>query len=248
MELKDLLTALKGLLTSEGRLKFRIDRLTKTLLHRYSQSEARYEAVEKLKSIGTPSALYNLTRRFSSTSDNLGIDQEEKQYVRDVLVGFGDDAVEPIIRYIKSYDKITWAIQALEKLQPTDELVRFLFEILHEGDPVYIRGEKATQILKALESLDHPSIVEGVIPCLESADDTVRFAAVECLEAKADLAAREPFLQALTSADEDSARVRTYIAEALERLGWEVKGYRSKVQSALPDGYRVTSKGRITRG
>jgi HEAT repeat protein len=239
---------LKDLLTSEGRLKFRIDRLTKTLLHRYSQSEARYEAVEKLKAIGTPEAIYNLSRRFSSTSENLGIDQEEKQYVRDVLVGFGDNAVEPVIRYIKSHDKITWAIQALEKLQTTDELVEFLFEILHEGDPVYIRGDKATQILKALESLDHPSIVEGVIPCLESADDTVRYVAVECLEAKADTVAREPLLQALTSPDEDSARVRTHIAEALERLGWEVKGYRNKVISALPEGYRVTSKGRITRG
>lgn len=239
---------LKDLLTSEGRLKFRIERLTKTLLHRYSQSEARYEAMEKLKSIGTPQAIYSLARRFSSISENLGIDQEEKQYARDILVGFGGEAVEPIVRYIKSHDNITWAIQALEKLQPTEDVVRFLFEILHQGDSVYIRGEKATQALKALESLDHPSIVEGVIPCLASADDTVRFAAVECLEAKADPAAREPFLQALTNPDEDSARIRTRIAEALERLEWDVKGYRNKVVSVLPEGFRVTSKGRITRG
>jgi HEAT repeat protein len=239
---------LKDLLTSEGRRKFRIERKTKTLLHRYSQSDARMEAVEVLKEIGTPQAIYSLARRFSSTSENLGVDQEEKQYIRDVLIGFGDKAIEPVIRYIRSYDKVTWAIQVLEKLQPREELVSFLFEILHEGDPIYIRGEKALQILKALEQVEDPTVVEGVIPCLQSPDDTVRFAAVECLEKKADLLAREPFLEALINSEEDSARVRTRLAEAFERSGWEVKGFRKKVAEVLPEGFRVTSKGKVTRG
>jgi HEAT repeat protein len=204
--------------------------------------------VQKLKDMGTPEAVYGIVRRFSSTSENLMTDQEEKIYVRDVLVSFGNEAVEPIKRYIRNYDKVTWAIQALEKLQPVDEVVRYLFEILSEGDPVHIRGEKAVQILKALESLDEPSVVEGVVPCLKSPDDTVRVAAVECLESKADVAAREPFLETLTHPEEDSVRVRMRIAEALERLGWDVKGFRKKVESLLPEGFRVTSKGRVTKG
>jgi HEAT repeat protein len=239
---------LKDLLTSEGRLKFRIERSTKTLLERYAQSEARMEALQKLKSIGTPEAIYGIVRRFSATSENLGVDQEEKIYVRDVLVSFGDEAIEPIRRYIRNYDRVTWAIQALEKLQPKEEVIRYLFEILSEGDPVHIRGEKAVQILKGLETLDEPSVVEGVIPCLKSADDTVRVAAVELLESKADSRAREPFLETLTNPDEDSVRVRMSIAEALERLGWDVKGFRKKVESVLPEDFRVTSKGRVTRG
>lgn len=239
---------LKDLLTSKGRRKFRIERKTKTLLHRYSQGDARMEAVEVLKEIGTPHAIYSLAQRFSSTSENLGVDQEEKQYVRDVLIGFGDKAIEPVIRYIRSYDKVTWAIQVLEKLQPREQLVPFLFEILHEGDPIYIRGEKAIQIIKALEQIEDPTVVEGVIPCLQSPDDTVRSATVECLEKKADLQAREPFLDALINAEEDSARVRTRIAEALQRLSWEVKGFRKKVAEVLPEGFRVTSKGKVTRG
>jgi HEAT repeat protein len=240
--------ALKDLLTSEGRLKFRIERKTKTLLERYAQSDARMEAAETLKEIGTPQAIYGLARRFNATSENLGIDQEEKQYVRDVLIGFGAKAIDPVIRYIRNYDKVTWAIQVLDKLQSKEQLVPFLFETLHQGDPVYIRGEKAVQILKALESLDDPTIVEGVIPCLQSPDDTVRIAAVECLESKADARAREPFLETLTNPEEDSVRVRMRIAEAIERLGWEVKGFRKKVETVLPEGFRVTSKGRVTKG
>jgi len=240
---------LKDLLTSEGRLKFRIERNTKKLLERYAQSEARMEAAEKLRSIGTPQAIFSLARRFTATADNLGTDQEEKRFIRDMLIGFGDESVEPLKRYLKTYDKVTWAIEALNKLEPPEKVIPFLFEILHEGDPVYIRGEKATQILKVLENLQKPEVVDGVIPCLESSDDTVRVGAVECLEAYADAErAREQLLRALVNPEEDSARVRIRIAEAFERLGWEVKGFRKKVAEVLPEPFRVTTKGRITRG
>jgi len=239
--------ALKDLLTSEGRLKFRVQRNTKTLLERYAQHEARMEAADKLREIGTPDAIFGLARRFSATAENLGTDQEEKKRIQTVLVGFGDDAIEPLKKYIKSYDKVTWAIDALKRLQPSDELILFLFEVLSDGDPVRIRGEKAHQILKALETLDEPSVVDGVIPCLSSPDDTVRIAAVECLETYADAKAREPLLQTLTSPDEDSMRVKMKIGETLQKLKWDVKGYRKKVESALPEGFRVTSKGHVTR-
>jgi HEAT repeat protein len=238
--------ALKDLLTSEGRLKFRVQRSTKTLLERYAQHEARMEAADKLREIGTPDAIFGLARRFSATAENLGTDQEEKKRIQTLLVGFGDRAVEPLKKYIREYDKVTWAIDALKELQPRDELIPFLFEVLSEGDPVRIRGEKAHQILKALESLDEPSVVDGVIPCLSSPDDTVRIAAVECLEVYGDDKAREPLLETLTSPDEDSMRVKIKIGEVLQKLNWDVKGYRKKVESALPEGFRVTSKGRVT--
>ena len=238
---------IKALLTSEGRLKFRIERSTKTLLERYAQHDARMEAADKLRAIGTPDAIFGLARRFSATSENLGTDQDEKKTVQDMLIGFGDEAVEPLERYIRNYDKVTWAIDALARLVPRDKLVPFLFEILSEGDAVRIRGEKAVQVIKALENLGEPEVVAGVVPCLKSADDTVRIAAVECLEVYGDESAREPLLEALTDVDEDSQRVRMRIGEALERLAWDVKGYRKKVESALPEGFRVTSKGRVTR-
>jgi HEAT repeat protein len=238
---------LKDLLTSEGRLKLRIERKTKTLRERYAQHEARMEAADKLQAIGTPEAIYGLARRFSATSENLGIDQEEKKHIQDVLVGFGEKATEPLKRYIRNHDQVTWAIDALRQLIPNERLIPFLLEILRGGDPIYIRGEKANQILKALESLGDPEVVPGVIPCLNSPDDTVRFVAVECLAAYGDERAREPMLEALVSADEDSVRVKTRIGEALEKADWDVKGYRKKVEAVLPPPFRVSSKGRVVR-
>jgi len=237
----------KDFLTSEGRLKFKIERNTKKLRERYAQHEVRMEAADKLQAIGTPEAIYGLARRFTATSENLGIDQEEKKHVQNVLVGFGDKAVEPLKRYIKSHDQVTWAIDALKDLVPRERLISFLLEILKEGDPIYIRGEKAEQVLSALAHLGDPGVVPGVIPCLQSPDDTVRFAAVECLAAYGDERAREPLLEALVNPDEDSARVKTRIAEALEKADWDVKGYRKKVEAILPAPFRVSSKGRVVR-
>ncbi len=238
---------LKDFLTSEGRLRLRIERKTKTLSQRYAQHEARMEAADKLQEIGTPEAIYGLARRFSATSENLGIDQEEKKHVQDVLVGFGEKAIEPVKRYIRNHDQVTWAIDALKELVPKDKLIPFLLEILRGGDPIYIRGEKANQILKALENVGDPEVVPGVIPCLQSPDDTVRFVAVECLAAFGDERAREPLLKALVSPEEDSARVKTRIGEALEKADWEVKGYRKRVEAVLPPPFRVSSKGRVVR-
>ena len=235
------------LLSAEGRQKFRIRRATKTLLERYAQSEMRMEAAEKLINIGTPDALYALVRRFSATSENLGVDQDEKKRVRDMLISFGIEAIDPVKRYIRDFDKITFAIDVLKNLESQAELLPYLCDILKDGDPVHIRGEKATQILKALESIEELSIVDAVLPCLGSTDDTVRYAAVECLEVHADERAREPMLEALTSEEEDSARVQMRIVEALSHLRWEVKGYRKKVAAMIQVPYRVTSKGLVVQ-
>ena len=240
-------SVLKDMMSAEGRLKLRIERNTKTLLERYAQSEARMEAADKLKAIGSPQAIYSLARRFSATTENLGVDQDEKRHIRDMLVGFGQKAIEPLQLYLRRHNQVTWAIDALSALRPDEEVARFLIEILQEGDPVHIRGDKASQLIKALEDMKVDGVVEGVIPCLRSPDDTVRFAAVECLEAYGDERAREPFLEALVNADEDSVRVQMRIAEALERLGWEVKGFRKKVETVLPEPYRVSSKGKVVR-
>ena len=240
-------SVLKDMMSAEGRLKLRIERNTKTLLERYAQSEARMEAADKLKAIGTPQAIYSLARRFSATTENLGVDQDEKHHIRDVLVGFGQKAVEPLRLYLRRHDEVTWVVDALSALRPDEEVAPFLIEILQEGDPVHIRGEKACQIIKVLEGMSVEGVVEGVIPCLKSPDDTVRYAAVECLDTQGDERAREPLLETLVSPEEDSVRVQMRIAEALERLGWEVKGFRKKVESALPEPYRVSSKGKVVR-
>ena len=235
------------LLSRDGREAARIRRAAKTLTERYAQPEPRMDAAERLVGIGTPEAIYQLARRFTITSGNLEQDDKEKRWVRDLLVEVGQDATLPLRRYIKGHDEITWAMDALSKLLPAEELAAYLFVVLQDGDPVAIRGSKAVQILGFLAGLDTEGIAAGVARCLLSTDDTVRIAAVAALHGYRDPATREELLEAFVSEEEDSVRVRIAIAELFADLEWEVRGHRPAVERVLPDGFRVSSRGRILR-
>lgn len=235
------------LLSREGREAIRTRRAAKTLTERYAQPEARAAAAERLLDIGTPEAIYQLARRFTITSGNLQQDDQEKRWVRDLLIELGPKAVEPLKRYLRGHDQVTWAMEALRALVPESELAALLFSILGDGDPVTIRGPKAVQIVDFVAGLEVPGVSDGVVSCLGSADDTVRLAAVRALGQQADPASRAPLLRAMVSDEEDSLRVRIGIAGLLADLGWEVRGRRPAVERVLPDGFRITSKGRILR-
>lgn len=235
------------LLSREGREAARIRRAAKTLTERYAQPEPRMDAAERLVRIGTPEAIYQLARRFTITSGNLEQDDKEKRWVRDLLVELGDRASAPVKRYLKGHDEITWAMDALAKLLPDGELAAFLFEVLQDGDPVAIRGAKAVQILDFLAGLEAERVAAPVARCLASSDDTVRIAAVAALRGYADPDTREALLEAFVSDEEDSVRVRIAIAELFADLEWEIRGHRPGVERVLPDGFRVSSRGRIVR-
>ncbi len=235
------------LLSREGREAARIRRAAKTLTERYAQPEPRMDAAERLLGIGTPEAIYQLARRFTITSGNLQQDDQEKRWVRDLLVELGEGAVAPLKRYVAGHDEITWAMDSLLKLLPAGDLADFLFEVLQDGDPVAIRGSKATQIVDFLAALDTEGNAAGVARCLKSSDDTVRIAAVAALRTYADPGTREALLEAFVSGEEDSVRVRIAIAELFADLEWEIRGHRPGVERVLPDGFRVSSRGRILR-
>ena len=76
-------------------------------------------------------------------------------------------------------------------------------------------------------------------------DDEVRFATVEALDEVGEMDAREPLLAALTNDEEDSVRVKHRILEALQKNGWEVKGFRKAVEELLPDGWFLDRAGKI---
>ena len=235
------------LFSREGREAARIRRAAKTLTERYAQPEPRMDAADRLVRIGTPEAIYQLARRFTITSGNLEQDDQEKRWVRDLLVEQGDRAADPLRRYLRGHDDITWAMDALSKLLPADELAEFLFAVLQDGDAVAIRGPKAVQIVGFLAGLDTEGIAAGVARCLTSSDDTVRIAAVAALRTYAEPTTRDALLEALVSDEEDSVRVRIAISELLADLEWEIRGHRPGVERVLPDGFRVSSRGRILR-
>jgi len=223
-----------------------IDRLVKRLTESGGEEGPRVEAAEKLAEWGTPESLYALLKRFTISSKVMTQDVEEKRYVVRMLVEKGDDAVEPILRWLKKNQQVEWPVQALSQILNRDQLVPKLVEALdHVGEGEFTSPEHRTSLIKAMHGLVTPEIAATIRKFLEDDDDDVRIAAIQALAELGD-DVRELLLEAYIESA-DRPRIRIAIAETFADREWPVKGFRPKIEEGLPDGFHLTSKGLIRR-
>jgi HEAT repeat protein len=223
-----------------------IERLVKRLTEPGGEEGPRVEAAEKLAEWGTPESLYSLLKRFTISSKVITQDIEEKRYVVRLLVEKGDDAVAPILQFIKKNHQVEWPVQALAQVLTRDDLVPKLVEALeYVGEGEFTSPEHRTSLIKAMHGLVTPEIATTIRKFLKDDDDDVRIAAIHAL-AELGEAMREPLLEAYVDS-EDRPRIRIAICEVFADHEWAVKGFRPKIEEGLPDGFHLTSKGLIRR-
>jgi HEAT repeat protein len=223
-----------------------IERLLKRLTEPGGEEGPRVEAAEKLAEWGTPESLYGLLKRFTISSKNITQDIEEKRYVVRLLVDKGDDAVAPILQFIKKNNQVEWPVQALAQVLTRDDLVPKLVEALeYVGEGEFTSPEHRTSLIKAMHGLITPEIATTIRKFLKDDDDDVRIAAIHAL-AELDEPMREPLLEAYVDSD-DRPRIRIAICEVFADKEWPVKGFRPKIEESLPEGFHLTSKGLIRR-
>src|ERR1041385_1194861 len=109
-----------------------IDRIVKRLTESGGEDGPRVEAAEKLAEWSTPESLYALLKRFTISSKVITQDIEEKRYVVRLLVEKGQDAVDPILRFISTHHQVEWPVQALSQILPREELVPKLVQALEK--------------------------------------------------------------------------------------------------------------------
>ena len=224
-----------------------IDRLTKRLTEPQGEDGPRIEAAEKLYDLGTPDALYALLKRFTISSKVITDDIEQKRMVVQMLVDKGQDAVEPILRFLSSHHNVEWPIQALSQILPREELVPKLVGALEKvaASSEFTPPEHKSDLIRAMRGHVTPEIGAAVRPFLSDDDDDVRIAAIEALsEVGEDM--REPLIEAFLQA-EDRPRIRIKIAEIFADQEWPVKGYRPRIEETLPEGFHLSAKGLIRR-
>src|SRR5207244_975258 len=83
-----------------------IERVVKRLTEPQGEDAPRIEAAEKLFEWGTPDALYGLLKRFTISSKTMSTDIEQKQQVVRMLVEKGEEAVEPILRFVSAHHQV----------------------------------------------------------------------------------------------------------------------------------------------
>jgi hypothetical protein len=227
----------------------RAGRLQKKLMEKYGPPENRQGAIEELGKLRTAPAIEALLMRYTIRVDPGITDDEEKQRVHAILLDAEDVSLEPIKKFILTRDEISWPLKALADLLPEHEVVKFLVELAHKVGSEYSRvPEKKVLILHALGEHKSPEIAPAVLPFLEDMDDEVQIATAQVVARQEGDIGREPLIQHFLKAHEGSnARVREALAGLLADSTWDVKGYRPKVEAALPDAYKLDSKGHVLR-
>jgi HEAT repeat protein len=223
-----------------------IEKWVKRLVESAGEDGPRIEAAERLSEMNTPEATYALAKRFTISSKVITQDVEEKRMVVRMLAEKGEDAVEPILRFIKANHQVDWPMQALERILSPEELAQKLMGILEDvAQNPFTAPEHRVSLIKAMHGHVTPEIAATLKKSLYDDDDDVRIAAIEAIDEIGE-DAREPLLEAFEDAS-DRPRIRIAVAEVFVRREWPVKGHRPKVETNLPDGFHLTAKGLIRR-
>jgi len=227
----------------------KVRRLQKKAMQKFGPAENRQGAIEELGELKTEAAIDALLSRYTFRVDPGITDDDEKARVLALLTQAGDVALAPVKRFISSRDEISWPLRALEGLLPEAEVVKFLVEVATKIGGEYSRvPEKKVLLLHALSAHRSPDIAPAVLPFLDDMDDEVQIAAAEVIVKQQHPAGREPLIQHFLKAHEASnARVREALSGLIADSGWDVKGYTPKVEAALPQGYKLDSRGKVLR-
>ena len=217
-------------------------------INKYMQSPDRMKALQALRDDGSDDALYALMKRFGMMYDKTIEDEQEKEWVFELLVEKGAAVLPALKRYVASADSISWPLRLLDKvIDGREGRIDVIAEVLERHEPGYERDPtKKIQLLTHLAGLKHARVPALCAPYLADMDEGVRYAAVEALLKQGDeAAARTPLLD--TFAKEESLRLRIRVADGFAELGWAVAERRAEVEKVLPDSYQIEARGADVR-
>ncbi|HEY2900534.1 MAG TPA: HEAT repeat domain-containing protein [Polyangia bacterium] len=237
------------LFSKEGRDQRAREKNIGRAVNKWSQSPDRMRALQSLRDDGTPDAIYGLLRRFGMMYDKTIEDEQEKDWVFEILAEKGAGIIPSIQKYLFSADSIAWPLRLLDKVANKEQELEVIKSVLDRHEPGYERDPtKKIQLLNHMASLKDARIPGMVLPYLADMDEGVRYAAVEALvRSGSEEVAREPMLLQFIAPTEDSRRIRIRIADGFADLGWLVKGHRGEVEKQLPEQFQIDREGHIKR-
>jgi hypothetical protein len=204
-----------GLFSKEKSLERTIKRATNKL----AQQPDRWGAMEKLKEDGSEAALLGLCKRFGITSHRAIEDEQEKNWVVDVLVEKGAMVLGPLRTFMRSAEQLTFALKVLEGIVPKPEVLKVIDELLATEKPGYTRHpERRLDLIRWLgewSQLTDGELLERLGPYLADFDENVRFATIDALATRDPAVIGELLIRAMLRPDEESGRIKLRIAEVL---------------------------------
>lgn len=215
---------------------------------KYGDPATRQKALAQLSEIKHADAVPVLMQRFTFVVEPQTTDAEEKQHVFQAICELGDDAVEPVKTFLtKSEAASSWALRILDDVLPHEKVIEIVSAELKRLGAEYTRDpEKKEVLLHFIAEKNDPSVGEVLVPFLHDMSDDVKMAAVKAVALVKYAGAREKLLELLTGED-IAKRVQTACVQALVDTGFEVQGFREKVEQRLPEGYFIEKSGVVKK-
>jgi hypothetical protein len=235
-----------GLFSKDRALQRTIEKATNKL----AQQPDRWGALEKLRDDGSDDALYGLCKRWSVTSMKGVEDEQEKNWVVDIMVEKGVGCLPALTRYMKSAEQLAHPLRVLARVGSHEQQLAAVDEILKAEPPGYVRmPDKRIDLIKWFT--EHPGmsddeVISRVVPYVVDFDENSRFTAIEGLATKDPARIAGPLIDALLRPEEESGRIRRTIVEVLERtkapLGDRAAQVAGMLTGPLANDFKVDGK------
>jgi hypothetical protein len=222
-----------GLFSKERSLQKTIEKATNKL----AQQPDRWGALEKLRDDGSPDALFGLCKRFGVVSMKGIEDEQEKDWVVDVLVEKGAASLEPVRRYMKNADQLAFPLRVLGRIADHDKILATCDEIFKAEPPGYARfPDRRIDLIKWFgewKGATEDEVIERLVPYLKDFDENVKFHAIDLLASRSPAKIAGPLIDALVRPEEESGRIKRTILEVLEKIKAPLGGRGAQVQGAI---------------
>lgn len=209
----------------QGQQQRSFQKCGETLKNLVTTKDQRLEAIEFLIKQGSPAIPY-LLQRYEIVIGDHGIqDTKEKEMIMEALLKEKEAAKPYLLECLKTKRRISWPIKILEKAVSRDEFIVALLENLTTEYVFFDENvqERNIEILLALKEVPDVRVMEKAKLLVNSRDEEVRVAALECLEAQAEHSddARTMILSVLEEPMTDqTTRLHGYVKSMAQRHGW----------------------------
>lgn len=223
-------------------------RLKAKATQKYGDPTARQKALQALGEIKHADAVPVMMARFTFNVDPQTTDAEEKQHVFESIVELEKDAVQPVRDFlVRSDQSSSWALKILSALLPENEVLGVVTDELKRLGSAYTRDpEKKEVLLHFLEGKNDERVGPVLVPLLADMSDDVKMAVLKTLASVQYEPAREAVLELLTH-EETAKRVQTACLNLLASTGWQIQGFREKVEKRLGDGFTLDKAGVVKK-
>ncbi|MFT3708571.1 MAG: HEAT repeat domain-containing protein [Archangium sp.] len=187
-------------------------------------------------------------QRFTFAVDPQTTDAEEKQHVFETICELGADAIPHVKDFLsKSESASSWALRIFDTVLPEEQVIQIVTDQLKHLGANYTRDpEKKEVLIRSLEGKQNAEIGPSLVPFIHDMSDDVKMAALKTIASIKHAPAREEVLKLLVE-DETAKRVQTACVATLFEAGFEVQGFREKVEKRLPEGYFIDKAGFVKK-